>query len=121
MANTLFQSGKGGGGVEAFTAENISASGTITSLTSGVQYRPIQGAGGAVTTSGTPFGTSLEWQTGTTVILRGLSDTNTVTIANNDATDGVILNGDATLLEHYVLELVYDATAERWVERGRNF
>ena len=117
----LFQSGLGGGGIDAFATENISASGTITALTSGQQYRPIAGDAGAQTASTTPFGTGADWETGTHIILRGTSNTNTVTIPHNDAANGALLNGAAVLQKDYILELIYDSTAGRWIERGRNF
>lgn len=122
MASTLFQSGAGGGaGLEAYAAETISASGTITTLASGIQYRPIAGNGGAVTTATAPFGTSIQWQDGTTIILKGTDATNTVTINHSDTTDGPILNGNAVIGLNDILELIYDSSIERWVERGRNF
>lgn len=119
----MFRSGAGGGGagLEAYAAETISASGTITSLASGIQYRPISGDGGAVTTAAAPFGTALEWASGTTIILRGNNATNTVTIQHNDTTDGPILNGNAELGLNDIIALTYDADTERWVEAWRNF
>lgn len=122
MASTLFQSGAGGGaGLEAFSAETVASGGTITTLSSGIQYRPISGNGGAVTTATAPFGTSIQWQDGTTIILKGTDATNTVTINHSDTTDGPILNGNAVIGLNDILELIYDSSIERWVERGRNF
>lgn len=122
MANTVFKSGGGGGsGISAFDQESISAGGSISSENSGIQYRPIAGNGGAVTASTTPFGSGGEWISSTCIVLRGTSDSNTVTIPNNDAQYGAILNGTAILRNNYVIELIYDALAERWIERGRNF
>ena len=116
----LFTSGSSPGGVVSSDTETISDSGAISSAASGIQYRPVVGDG-AVTTSGTPFGTSVAWQDGTIIILQGTSNTNTVSIAHNDAANGVILNGDATLTAYDVLELFWDDTNTRWVEKGRNF
>lgn len=116
----MFQSGGGAGGITAFATETISASGSISSQNSGIQYRPVVGDGGAVTASTTPFGTGGGWQTGTSIVLRGTSNTNTVAINHNDAQYGAILNGNMVLGNNDILELVYDATAERWIERGRN-
>jgi len=117
----LFQSGGGGAGISGFATETISAAGTISSTSSGIQSRPVVGDGGAVTASGTPFGTSINWQNGTMIVLRGTDATNTVRIDHNDVTDGAILNGTATLGENDILSLVYDSNAERWIEVSRNF
>lgn len=105
----------------ATAVETISASGTITSVASGLQYRPVTGDGGAVSASATPFGTALQWQTGTKIVLKGNHAANTVALAHNDATDGAILNGAAVLGLNDILELMYDSTLERWIEVGRNF
>lgn len=120
MSSNLFKSGGGAGGVSSYASENIGAGGTITSLNQGIQYRPVGGDGAARTASSTPFGTGGQWQTGTTIVLRGISNTNTLTIEHNDAQYGAILNGNQTLGLNDILELVYDADTERWIERGRN-
>jgi hypothetical protein len=102
--------------------EAISASGTITKddniLT---QVRRVSGDSAAVTTSTTPFGSSASTSDGVVIILRGFDATNTVTIEHNDIQYGAILNGDATLGLYDQLELMYDSTAERWIEQKRNF
>lgn len=116
----LFQSGGGGGGgITAFVAESIAAGGTISSLTSGQQYRPIQSTGGAVSASLTPFG-SFTWETGTQITLKGQSATDTVQLTHNDAQYGAILNGNMVLGLNDVITLIYDSTLERWIEVGRN-
>lgn len=116
----FFRSGGGTGGVSSFASQDVGAGGTINSLNQGIQYRPVGGDGAARTASSTPFGTGGLWQTGTVIILRGTSNTNTLTIEHNDAQYGAILNGNQTLGLNDMLELVYDATTERWIERGRN-
>lgn len=120
MSKNLFQSGGGAGGVTAFASESISSGGTISSLNQGIQYRPVVGNAGAQNASTTPFGSGGLWQTGTVIILRGTDATNTVTLQHNDAQYGAILNGNMVLGLNDIIELVYDATAERWIERGRN-
>lgn len=121
LANTTFQSGGGSGAMVAYASENISAGGEISSAVSGTQYRPVAGTPGAVTASTTPFGTAISWVTGAIIVLRGTSDSLTVTIPHNDAAGGALLNGVATLEKDFILELVYDLAANRWIEKGRNF
>lgn len=120
LLGKFFQSGGGSGGISGFANETITNGGTITSVASGIQYRPVSGDGGAVTVASAPFGTSISWQNGTAIVLRGTSNTNTVTIGHNDVAGGTILNGTMVLGLNDVIELIYDSTADRWIERGRN-
>lgn len=120
MSKNIFQSGGGAGGVTAFATESVGASASISSLNQGIQYRPVAGDGAARNASTTPFGTGGNWQTGTVIILRGTDATNTVTLQHNDAQYGAILNGNMVLGLNDIIELVYDAASERWIERGRN-
>jgi hypothetical protein len=109
------------GGWTMYSNENISASGSVTtSTTVGQQVRRVTGNGAAVTASTTPFGAGGGWSDGLVVRLIGQSSTNTVTIVNNDAAKGAILNGDITLGQYDVLELQYDSTADRWIEVSRS-
>jgi hypothetical protein len=55
------------------------------------------------------------------IIIVGQSDTETVTITHNDFNGGCLLNGDATLFKGYLLELIYDNTLLRYIEKSRNF
>lgn len=114
-------SGTGGGGsFETFATQSVGSGGTITSTTAdGFQMRRVQGSGGAQTTSTTPFGADPGWTDGTVIRLVGQSDSNTLTVPHNDATDGAILNGDAILGAFAVLTLQWDDTAARWFECGR--
>ncbi len=112
----------GGGRFELYATESISSGGTISSATNkGFQLRRVQGNAGAQTASTTPFGSGGGWYDGTVIRLIGKHDTNTLTIVHNDAAKGAILNGDATLLSGYVLELQYLNTEDRWYEISRNF
>ena len=85
------------------------------------QIRRVSGDGSPQTASSTPFGDSSATEDGITIVLRGTDSTNTITIENNDAQYGAILNGDATLQNYFEIELMYDAIAERWIEQRRNF
>lgn len=107
---------------QSSSTESIAASGTVSTNTEKLdQVRPVQGDGAAVTTSGTPFGNSGGWPTGTIIRLVGKSDSNTVKIEHNDSDYGAMLNGDATLKKFFILELMWDNNALRWIERIRNF
>ena len=99
----------------------VSSGGTISvSTTERVQYYRVSGDGGAQSMSSTPFG-SASWIDGTIVRLVGTSDTNTLSLDNNDADNGAILNGDCTLGKYNVLTLIWDSEFNRWIELGRNF
>ncbi len=109
------------GGWTTFATANISGGGTVTtSTTIGQQVRRVQGDGGAVSLSVTPFGTGNDWSDGLVIRLIGQSNTNTVTVSHNDASSGAILNGDVVLGQYDVLELQWDDTAERWIEIARS-
>lgn len=101
--------------------QSITASGTITPSTEGLQVLRVQGSGGAQVASSTPFGASPSLTDQTIIKLEGQSDTNTLQISRNDATDGCLLNGDAVLFDGYILTLRWDATRSRFLEDGRNF
>lgn len=102
------------------SAENITAGGTITLGSSGMQKLKVQGSPGAVTASSTPFGATPPGD-GTFIIVQGRNNTNTVTLTHNDAANGCILNGNATLGLRDELVLIYDSTDARYVEMSRNF
>lgn len=102
--------------------QTVSASGTfLFDEVSMFQIKRIEGNGGAVTVASEPFGSSPNLPDGTIIYLIGQDDTNTVTIEHNDSTDGCLLNGDATLLKGYCLQLFWDAGLERFIDVGRNF
>lgn len=99
----------------------VSSGGTLSvSTTERVQYFRVSGESGAQSMSSTPFG-SASWIDGTIVRLVGTSDTNTLSLDNNDADNGVILNGDCTLSKYNVLTLIWDSEFNRWLEISRNF
>lgn len=79
----------------------------------------ISGNGGAVTLNVLPF--SATPPDGTMICLIGNSDANTVTIVSNDAAGGCIMDGDILLKKYYSITLQYQATQNRYVERGRSF
>lgn len=117
-----FPESGGGGGFTTYATEDVAEGASITSSTSvSFQFRRVQGDSTPVTADTTPFGLAQGWTDGTIIRLVGQSDTNTVTIVNSDETDGAILNGTATLYKNNVLELQYDALADRWLETFRNF
>lgn len=115
--------GSGGGGSSGFvvyTTESITAGGTISlSATDPFQLRPIQGSGGQVTASVTPFGTSAPLD-GTEIVLYGVSDTLGVGLVSNDANYGLMLKGDTTLLKGDTLRVQWLSAVTRYIEIARN-
>lgn len=83
-----------------------------------IQYVKVSGNGGAVTLTN-PFAN--EPKDKTRIFIVGSDDTNTVTFEVDDVVNGLYVNGNATLLRGYILELVYDADLQRFLEIGRNF
>lgn len=103
-----------------YANQAISGSGTITKSDTVLnQVRRVSGSGGAVTVNATPFGNSASTTDGVMIVLRGTDATNTVTLQNSDTQYGAILNGDITLRVHEQIALMYDSTAERWIEQYR--
>jgi len=102
--------------------QDVASLGTLlTDSIARTQIKRVQGDGLAVVTSSTPFGASPSILDGTIIYIIGKDDTNTVTIEHNDATDGCLLNGNATLLNGYSLQLIWSASIDRFIELGRNF
>ena len=109
------------GGWSVSSSTSLTAGGTVSiSLTNKMQAFRVASSGGAVTLSITPFGVSAP-ANGTCIRLMGTSDTNTVTISNNNASKGCILNGTATLGQYDTIELQYNSDDDRYVEVSRNF
>jgi len=81
---------------------------------------PVAGDGSAVNASATPLGT-FAGVNGTIYRIVGLSDTNTVAFSSNDAANGIVLNGLATLGRFDMLEIQWIAAESRFVELSRNF
>lgn len=107
-----------GGYIAVEPGQDVSSLGELTySATSFKPLLQVQGDGGAVTTSSTPFGTSHGFTDGKEIVVIGLSDTNTVTIPENDITDGVVNagGGDITLERYSYVLFIYNATLERFI------
>lgn len=113
-------SGAGGGSYTTTALQNVGASGSISTTTyDGFQFRRVQGSGNPQTASSTPFGTGGGWTDGTVITLIGQDATKALTILNNDAAKGALLNGDAVLSANSILTVIYDSTADRWIELYR--
>jgi hypothetical protein len=111
----------GGGWPTHTAAQSISGGGTISfSTLTPMQHRKVVGNAGAVTLSGTPFGTPTGLKDQSIIIVTGTDDTNTVTLQHNDAQYGAILNGDKTLGKYNSVTLLWDNTMERFLEIGGN-
>ena len=96
-----------------WTTASIADSGTLTPATTG--YR-LAGDGGAATLDGTTAITDGEVD-GQILIIKGTSDTNTVTIDDAANTD---LNGQVVLGDGDTIYLAWDDTSSAWVEINRN-
>lgn len=73
--------------------------------------------GGSSQTLGTITGTKA---VGDVITVMGSSDTNTITIDNNDVSSGWLLNGSAVLGRGQSIRLQWSSTLVRWVEVSRN-
>ena len=104
------------GGFKTSLVQNISAGGTPTIGTQPFQRIKVQGNAAAVSMATTLAGGT----DGMTLLFIGNDSTNTVTIAQNDASNGWILNGDVVLSKYSTLLVQYDSTTSRWVEISRN-
>jgi hypothetical protein len=103
------------------STQTIISDGTITiDTTVSQQVVRISGSGGPITANVLPF-SSVTPLNGACIRLMGTSDTNTVTISNNNAIKGCILNGTAILGQYDMIELQYNSTDNRYVEVSRNF
>ena len=105
--------------IESSANQAIGAGGQITVSNITLQHLKVSGDGAARSASNTPFSGSLPDRA--IIILQGTDSTNTLTLSNNDAAGGCILNGDAVLAEYYIIKLLYDSDANRFIELERNF
>jgi|694.fasta_scaffold31783_9 hypothetical protein len=70
----------------------------------------------------TPFGATPPTGDGSMIRLVGNSDDNWVEVQNADVANGVILNGGpARLHKFHILDLMWEATHQRYIEVNRNF
>jgi hypothetical protein len=107
-----------GGGMYVSALQSIASGGTITINAAIQQFLKVQGNGGAQTVANSPF--SSPPSNGTIILLRGTSNTNTLTIPYSDGNGGCMLNGDCTLGLNDTLTLVYDSAEQRYWELARN-
>lgn len=105
--------------IESSSNQAIASGGQIAVQNVTFQHLKVSGDGGAQSASTTPFTGTLPDRS--IIILQGTDSTNTLTLSNNDAAGGCILNGDAVLAEYYILKLIYDSDANRFIELERNF
>lgn len=114
----------GSNGYDANSAtESVAGAGTITKLSTGrkSQMLRVQGSGGPVVLANAPLGSTIGLSMGSTFLLIGASDVNTVRINHADVAGGCLLNGDAILGDGNLLSLIYDSDRDRFVEISRNF
>lgn len=104
------------GGFKTGLVQSITAFGAPTIGTQPFQRIKVQGSVAAVSMATTLAGGT----DGMTIAFVGASSTNTVTIAQNDAVNGFILNGDVVLSKYSTVVVQYDSSAQRWFEISRN-
>ena len=105
------------GGFKTSAVQALAAAGTPTIGTQPFQRIKVAGSGAAVSMATTLAGGT----DGMTILFIGDDSTNTVTIAQNDAANGFILNGDVVLSKYSTLLVQYDASGTgRWIEISRN-
>jgi len=105
------------GGFKTSAVQSLSAGGTPTIGTQPFQRIKVAGNAAAVDMATTLAGGT----DGMELLFIGDDSTNTVTIAENDASDGFILNGDVVLSKYSTLLVQYDSSGTgRWIEVSRN-
>ena len=108
--------------VDALTTNLTGGAAVGLNIVNMSEKKRVQGSGGPITMSTTPFGTLGTWPDGKLVRLQGMSDTNTVTLSANDAANGALLrDGSVTLRLYDIIILEWDAVVNRWLEHYRNF
>lgn len=107
----------GGGGYVVSSTQTVSAGGSVSSSTTDQrQLRPVQGNAAAVSLSATPFGSGGGWKDGTEITLVGVDDTNSVTLAFNDAAKGAVGNfSEIEITKYKQVTCVYSSTLDRWL------
>lgn len=109
---------------KTYGSQSLNDGGTINfSSYKGMQYRRIEGASGNVTLSTTPFGTiDSATRDGTIVRLVLVNATYSVSFAHNDAANGCLMNGGATLnTVGDCITFQWDSVLSRFIEVGRSF
>jgi len=109
----------GAGKYEVTTQDSILDGSPLTITTKGLQSIRVSGGLGPVTLSATPFGVVAP-PNGTRISLRGLSDTEPVTVPFSDIQFGTISNGTPVLNENSATEYEYDSVAERYYQISKN-
>lgn len=104
------------GGFKTSAVQALGAGGTPTIGTQPFQRIKVKSSGGPLSMATTLAGGT----DGMTILFIGDDSTNTITIAQNDAANGWILNGDVVLSKYSTLLVQYDSTTSRWVEISRN-
>lgn len=105
--------GSGGSGSSGLT--NATAAGNTIALTVGWTMMKIRWSDSSPDT----LGLITNPADGMVMYLVGTSDTNTLTINNNDTSNGWIVNGTFVLGLNSCIQLVYDSTLARWLEVSR--
>lgn len=82
----------------------------------------VQGSGGPITITATP--NIADGINGQIIIIVGQSDVNTLTLQDEGTlpNSGLVLNGNSnmTLGQYDTIQLMYDSTADKWIEISRS-
>ena len=95
--------------------------GTSVTPTAAIDETFLYNAGSAQSFSTTGFGTLTSLPNGYRATIMGSSDTNTLSIADSDISNGRLMNGDAVLGIGMAITFEYNSTLARMVEISRNF
>lgn len=110
-----------GGGIPNTTVSTQTVTTTIALASQSYEWFLRVDITGGGNLNNAPFGTDpTNFVDGMRLFVRGVSGVNTVGITNNDIQYGCLLNGDITLGDGDILQLIYDSTSERFIEVTRN-
>lgn len=109
----------GGGGLSIAAVQNVASNGTIIPGSSIQQALKVQGNGGPQDASITPFSANPS-DDGTIIVLIGQDDSKILTITHNDNANGCMLKGNCYLGQNDTLGLMWDETAQRYIELFRS-
>lgn len=110
-----------GGGSFTIASQTISGAGqTLTTTTFDGFQLIVATANGSQTLSATPFGTTAP-NDGTVIRIVQAGGAATLTVLNNDAAKGALLNGNAVMYVGDMLEVQYVLAFDRYIEVSRNF
>jgi len=106
-------------GITEASSLALAAGGTITPSAASFQQWLVASSGGAVTLNAAPF-TLVDPLNAVEITLIGNSSTDTITIVENDAVSGTLMNGNWTSSRGKIITFRFSTTLGRWVELSRS-